>query len=535
MIKLRISIAAFFLAVLSTGCIENDIPYANVVAGITAIEAEGAAASIDADLRSITLTLDEETDIRDVNIKKVEFNVPSVKASTEITGRKDLRDDFKVTLSTRKDYIWTIHAEQEIERYFTVSGQVGGTKIDAVNRRAVTQVSSATDRSSLEITSLRLGPDALTTYSPAPSAIHDFTNGQEIDVTCHGRTETWSLFVEETETVVELVSADAWTRVAWLEGAGIEGKDNGFRYRESGEEEWKEVPDVEHDGGSFRAMLDSLSPLTSYECIAYCGDDLSEIVKFTTEEEMQMPNSGFETFSHAESDKYYSFYDPAGILPELRSKWWGTGNKGSTTVGSSYTITMPDTEDHVEGEASVKLVSQYVVIKFAAGNIFTGEYSRTIGTSGGVVRMGRPFTLRPRKLTFWIKYKCGKITEKTLGDFPEGETVKVGDPDRGNVWIALGTWDYHKYGGSADSPLEINTTDKSSFFNPAGPDVIAYGSFVTDKDINEWTKVEIPLEYTTTSKRPTHIVVSAAASMLGDYFTGSPDSILWLDDVRLEY
>ena len=103
------------------------------------------------------------------------------------------------------------------------------------------------------------------------------------------------------------------------------------------------------------------------------------------------------------------------------------------------------------------------------------------------------------------------------------------------MWVSLGTWDYHKYGGSADSPVEINTTDRGTFFNPEGPDVIAYGSFVTDRSIEEWTTVEIPLDYRTTTVKPTHIIVSAAASMLGDYFTGSAESVMWLDDFRLEY
>ena len=274
--------------------------------------------------------------------------------------------------------------------------------------------------------------------------------------------------------------------------------------------------------------------MTEYECVAYSGDETSEIVRFTTEAAVQLPNSGFETFSNAESDKYYSFYDPASPVPVLQTEWWGSGNKGSTTVGSKFAITKPDDTEKVEGKYSLKMESQYVVIKFAAGNIFSGEYGGNVGTAGGKVRMGRPFTLRPRKLTVWLKYKSGKIQQKTLGGYPDDDVVKVGDNDRGIVWVALGTWDCRKYGGTESCPVEVNTTDKSSFFDPAGQDVIAYGRFVTDHDM-EWTKVEIPLEYVSTSRRPTHIIVSCAASMLGDYFTGSPDSILWIDDMRLEY
>ena len=121
-----------------------------------------------------------------------------------------------------------------------------------------------------------------------------------------------------------------------------------------------------------------------------------------------------------------------------------------------------------------------------------------------------------------------------MGASPEGDEVKVGDNDRGIVWMALGDWRSKDYGGSADCPVEVNTTKEDTFFDPKGPNVIADGKFVTDHDMG-WTKIEIPLEYVSTSRRPTHIIVSCAASMLGDYFTGSPDSIMWTDDIRLEY
>ena len=113
--------------------------------------------------------------------------------------------------------------------------------------------------------------------------------------------------------------------------------------------------------------------------------------------------------------------------------------------------------------------------------------------------------------------------------------MKVGDRDRGSVWVALGDWDYRTYGGTPESPLELNTTDKSTFFNPEADAVIAYGRFVAEQDYDDWVKVEIPLEYRSYSRKPTHIVISAASSILGDYFTGSADSRMWIDDLRLEY
>lgn len=526
------------LAALATaGCIRNDIPYPRINAAITALEVDGASAvNINSEERTVEIVLEETTDLRNVSIRSIEFNDKSVKASWDVTGTRDLTNPLKLTLTTfDDDYVWEIHAVQSIKRYFTVSGQVGDTWIDEVNYRAITQVSSSIDREKLSITSLKLGPEGITTYSPDPAKLHDFTNGQEITVKYHDLSQVWHLYVEQTETVVQFTGVDAWTKVVWLKASGIAGRDNGFRYRKRGTLAWTEAESVTSDGGSFRAAVNGLEPLTDYECIAYSGDDETEIREFRTEAEVQVPNGGFETFSNVESDKFCSFYNPQSPDPALQTKWWGSGNRGSTTVGSSYAITVPEAGDRHEGNYSVKLASAYVVIKFAAGNIFSGEYYKTVGTSGGIIHLGRPFTQRPQKVTVWLKYKSGIIPEKCFNGKPDGDNVKVGDNDRGVVWVALGDWDYHKYGGDEQSPLEINTLEKSSFFDPKGENVIAYGNFVTAKDINEWTKVEIPLEYSSTSRKPTHIVISAAASMLGDYFTGSPDSVMWLDDVRLEY
>lgn len=524
------------LCVSAASCIRNDIPYPMIDAAIVSLEADGTeSVSVNGERREVVLTMTETADLTAVNIRDVAFNDEAVTPSEPVVGEKNLAKPLSVTLSAyQESCLWTIKAEQRIERFFSVSGQVGDAVIDAANRRVVASVPAGTDLGDLNVSSLKLGPEGQTEYSPEVSTLRNFEEPVELKVSYRGNSELWTLYVEEVEELVSISKPDVWTRVAWLKASGIEGRSNGFRIRKSGQTEWKEVTGVSSDGGAFSAAADGLEPLTEYECVAYSGNDVSESVTFKTEGEIQLPNSGFETFSNAESNKYLSFYDPSSSDKALKTKWWGSGNKGSTTVGSSYAITKVDDTEKVEGKYSLKMESQYVVIKFAAGNIFSGEYGGNVGMSGGKIRIGRPFTLRPRKLVLWLKYKSGKIQQKTLGDYPADDVVKVGDNDRGIVWVALGDWDFRKYGGTQDSPVEINTTDKSTFFNPSGENVIAYGKYVVGRD-QEWTKVEIPLEYVSTSRRPTHIIVSCAASMLGDYFTGSPDSILWIDDLRLEY
>lgn len=517
-------------------CIRNDIPFPVIVAGFESMSVTSAeSVNIDGQKQRVDIVLKEVADIHKVEVRDVVYTDASVKASWNIEGIHDLSRPVRITLSTFDDYEWCVSATQPIKRWFTVSSQVGESVIDVANCRVIARVSASADLKNLSITSCKLGPESISAYTPEISTIRDFSSVQSILVVYGDTKEIWNIYIEKSTSSVRMTRTDAWTKVVWLSAEGVSGQKNGFRYREKGTTQWVDVSEVESAGGAFSVKISDLKPMTEYECVAYSGKEETDVVTFRTEAEVPIPNAGFEVYSKAESSKYYSFYDPESGEPSLTTKWWDSGNKGSTTVGSSYTITMPDTDDKVEGRSSLLMASTYVIVKFAAGNIFTGEFGKTIGTSGGTIRLGRPFTVRPQKLTFWVKYKAGIITDKTFGGAPDGDSTKPGDRDRGTLWIALGDWDYHKYGGTTDSPIEVNTTDRSTFFNPDGENVIAYGQFVADKDINEWMKVEIPLQYKSTSRKPTHIIISAASSMLGDYFTGAAGSKMWIDDIRLEY
>lgn len=531
--KLRLTILLSAMLLL-VSCIENDVPYPTVQPDVVSVNVSGAkSVSINSLQHTITIDLTEEQDIRSVSFNGISFGDGLTRLSSDIPQVLDLTTPYEFTLQTYQEYKWKLVATQTIDRYFTVDGQVGSSYIDDVNRRAIAYVSTRTPLSRITITSLKLGPRNITDYFPQMSEIRDFTTGVEMTVSCHGRSEEWHLFVEQSETVVDWVSVDAWTGAAWFSAAGIAGLDNGFRYREKGAEEWTVLNGdaIISDGGAFTAKADSLKPLTSYECIAFSGTNETAVREFTTEDKEQLPNSGFEVFSKCESSNYWSFFDPESLL--WNSKWWDSGNVGSTTVGSSYSICNPDTEDKVEGNASSRMDSQYVVVKFAAGNMFSGEFAGLVGVQGGKVNFGRPFTKRPQALKLYLKYNCGVVD--CVGSYPDGEVVAKGDKDRCQVFVALGDWDYHKYGGTPDSPVQVNTTDKSTFFNPKGDNVIAYGKFESCESTDGWIEVTIPLEYASHSRVPSHIIVSCAASKLGDYFTGSSASTLWVDDIKLIY
>ena len=532
--KKKSSYIALCLASCLTSCIYNDVPYPLVVPKIVSIDVPGATkVDISAAEATVTLILDDVTDIQGVQIENVVTDPPTTRISPSMVGVYDLTKPAIFTLTTYQDYIWRVIARQSIERRFSVRGQVGSSVIDIVNHRVVAYVSKSVMLSEIEVQEMVLGPEPITQYSVDKENLRNFLAPVTVEITCHGRTEIWTLYVEQTETSVEFKSIDAWTRVAYLSASGIEGEERWFEYRKKGEEAWIRVPkeEIVVKAGDFSTELDGLEPLTSYECCAVSGTERTEPQEFTTDPATELPNGSFEVYSKAESSKYYSFYDPAHAL--WNSKWWDSGNIGSTSVGETHSICNPDKLDKVDGENSVRMNSDYVVVKFAAGNIFTGEFAEILGTSGGKVNFGRPWTTRPRYLRFALKYQPGLIDN--INGYPANAPVNMGDPDRGQVYIALGDWDYRKYGGTPESPVQVNTTIEQTYFNPKAENVIAYGSYIAEVNTNGWIDVEIPLEYVSTSRKPTHIIISCASSMLGDYFTGSSTSTMWLDRMELVY
>lgn len=539
--------ALITLLITLCGCIENDLPYPVRVAEITSMEVEGASAvRIDVASRTVNVELEETADISKVRVLSASYKHDITVSEPELVAVHDLSQPKKITLKTYQDYEWTVSATQDIERYFTVKGQMGAATIDDVNHRVVVTVSSSTSLKAMTITSMKLGP-AGASYSPQMSEIHDFTDGAEVTVSYGGRSEAWQLYAEKTSVSVEMASVDAWTGCAWLCANGVAGSESGFQWRQKGSGEWMEASGVTMDGGTFRVCLDGLQPETVYECLAYSGGDTTDVVEFETEAADQLPNAGFEAFSHAESSVYYSWFNPASSELGEQTKWWDSGNIGSTTVGSAYCIAIPDTDIRHGGASSASLVSRNVVIKFAAGNTFSGEFAGLVGTQGGLVNFGRPWVLRPRAIRLWARYECGKID--VVDSYPADRPVKVGDPDFCSMMVALGDWDYRRFGGTPQSPVQVNTTDKSTFLDPEADAVIAYGYFSEDRSSNQWSdcpqvigsaadgwmQLEIPLDYRALDRKPAHIIVSFASSALGDYFTGSSQSKLWIDDIELIY
>jgi hypothetical protein len=535
-----------------SSCVTNNTPEPTVKGVIKEFEVEGQrSVAIDAYSRTIVVDLTETADPRSVRVTKIVLG-ESGTCNVEEGQRIDLSSPITVTIKTLAEYPWTISATQTIERRFAIEGQVGEAYIEVQSRKAFAYVPRGTDLTKVRVTDLKLGPgetsDGITTI--APNLVGEYFRVSDtaekhrtVDVTYRGTTEQWSLFVTEADTQLSIVSPFA--HMVYLVGYGQAGLVNGFQYKKAedttpqtrGEDEegeadneptpdpegWITVPeeDITHDKGVFKTWIKGLEAGAEYVVRAFSGDSRSGEERFTTETPELLPGGGFEGWQS--SGKLWLVY-AAGD-----EQYWDTGNHGSITIGESITTPNDDVRPGSSGTKSANLQSAFVGVagigKFAAGNLFYGVYAGTQGTNGKV-DFGQPFTSRPTALHGWYKVRPGTVTHAS-SDAP----VSAGDPDQSQIVVALTDW---------SGRHQVNTGDRSTFLNyDTDPGIIAYGDLVrTAGDggaTEEWVEFTIPLTYRDPTRIPTYLVVSISASRYGDYFTGSTDSWIRVDDFELIY
>lgn len=396
-----------FLCVLC-GCIENDIPYARLQCNFTAIAAEGEErpAAIDTTNCKVTFYLSEEVDIHSVNIASYALSEGASVVGDTINQPFDLSTPKTVTLRRYQDWQWTFEAQQTIERYFTVDGEIGATVIDIPARRVVAYVSDQTDISKIKVLTAKLGPKGAKVTPELEGQTVDFSTPVEVQVVAYGRPETWTVYVEQTTSPVTTVRVDAWTNVAWVYGAAADSEDNCIEYRLKGASTWTKVA---HDrltieGGTFYARLTGLAPSTTYEARAVSGEYQGAVLEFTTGLNIQIPNAGLDNWWL--DGKVWNPWAEGG------EQYWDTGNKGATTLGASNSV---PTDDTYSGKGyAAKLETRFVGIgvvgKLAAGNLFVGKYVKTDGTNG-ILAFGRPFEQRLRV--------CVDISNIRLHPYPQ--------------------------------------------------------------------------------------------------------------------
>ncbi len=336
-------------------------------------------------------------------------------------------------------------------------------------------------------------------------------------------------------TVLSADSPDIYATKVTLSGKIL--KDDvvnpGFEYRQGDSSEWSFVAGaMSRATGEYFALVEGLNPGTKYVYRAVCdGFTSANENYFTTENAVQLPNASFENW----------ITEGKVVIPgSSLTEFWDSGNHGSSTMSVNIT---DKSSDYVHtGSYSAKLRSQFVGVfgigKFAAGNIFAGNYLYTDGTDGEL-GWGRVFTSRPEEMKFWVKYEPGTVNDKGSGDY-----MAEGATDQGIVYIALMDDNLVSYSQSKSDfngtswPVVVKTKSSNrSLFDPNGEHVIAYAEVVFDKATEGSGLVEVTakLNYLRTDVKPSYVVFVASASRYGDYFQGGEGSTLYLDDVELVY
>ena len=518
--KLVLIISALAATILA-GCIKNDIPYPYIQVNFLTLNVEGqdGGTLIDSTAMTATVALPEQVDITAVRVSGYTITPGAHIVGNPFDAPIDLSAPFDVTLELYQQYSWKIIGKQTIERYFEVDGQFGESVIDVAARTVTVSMADYKPLSALRIVRAKLGPDGSTCEPALPEGFtFDGSSPLEVKVTAYGKTETWTVKVETVKVALRTLGVDAWTGVAWINGMGEAGQNNGAEYRLAGTEEWTKVPaaDITVSGGNFTARINHLSPETAYQARVYNDTMTGDIVDFTTGAATQMPNSDFENWWL--NGKVWCPWAENG------TPFWDTGNKGATTLGQSNSMPTDDTPSGTGWAAKLetKFVGFGPLGKLAAGNIFAGSYVRTEGTNG-VLSFGQPFTERPVRLRGMFKYQGAPISNYIGERFASW----VGRPDTCTIWIAL---------VDCEQPLEIRTNPKNlQLFDPTAPEVIAYGIYQESQTVPQYIPFEVELEYRSTSRRPRYIICAASASKYGDYFTGGNGATLYVDDFELVY
>lgn len=346
----------------------------------------------------------------------------------------------------------------------------------------------------------------------------------------HQETEMQLLYTVKPDfplVTSELSSADKWATFAVLQGYGdILGTNQQFKYGllTEGEDKWTTV-DAKMDGaGNISALVQDLKPGTDYQfkVVGILNNEPVEgdVVAFKTEGTPMVPHMNFDDWYKVETGTFIKkTYWYVGT--DAGSRFWDSGNDGANTV-SSVNPTSPEYTKIVGGKAAAKLESKYVVIAFAAGNLYTGSFG-SVASLGASLDFGQPYAGKPTKLSGHYMYQ-----PKAINRVKAPYTDLKGKQDTCAIYIALCDW---------EKPFTVNT-NTGTFVDFSSDDILAYGSITPEqagKNMTAYEKFEIDIQYRDITRKPTYILIVASASKYGDYFTGGEGSTLYLDEFELHF
>ena len=546
-------------ALLAASCISNDIPYPVVELRIANVEGEGFSVSENnVTSRVVTLTLDEATDIRNVKIDAVTYDavvhsielnkaelLDQVRSSQELTGTFNLLSPIYTTLSLYQDYDWTIRAVQTIERRFSVTGQIGATEIDTENRIVRVYVPDDTDLGHIEIEELKLGPAEITTYSPSLEELSgsSFESVRFVDVTCHGVTERWMLYVETTNVKVALREADLWQNtgtVTALISADEYASGAALEYRIKGDTEWQPMQESGYDAGILTATIapewkteTNPNGLTVYKLVPKKGLFAGHTYEF------RLLVGGSEQGAPLEYTAPAGNTIPNGDMEDASMSCWTQNNKTAEFWGSGNNTFTKGlcTQAPFAGGMRAKLQATSAVEVLASGNLFTGLFQKDLITRG-VVSFGQTYAWKARPRALKVQYFAEHIGPVDI-DKKFGAPIGMGDQDRARIMVAIVDWNARREVGSGTEP-PTGTWDPQEAASTEQGKIIAYGSLFIDESStgDRMIDTELELHFYDREAKPSglyQLVISCSTSAYGDFMTGCKSNVLYIDNFEWAY
>ena len=421
----------------------------------------------------------------------------------------------------------------------TASGSAYFPVGDLTATIAVTNKAGIQHSQTNEITNVKARDHYILNYKVASSG-----NGS-VNVVVDGTEKTYTYTFEvptKSTTKLQVNAANAWSRFASLEGevvssaSTLDDANMTFEYKASDATAWTSLAPTK-DGNLFKATLKGLEPNKTYSYRLKYSDGaeeyMSDAVSFTTEGVTALVNGNLDGWYKSGKTWYAASQD---YFTTNGGSFWDSSNPGTTT-GAGALVNVNPTQGnsatvHTMGGQSAELKSQYAsafgIGKFAAASLYAGKFNSLVGTNGAKIDFGQPFTSRPTQLHGFFQYTAGVIDYK--GDSTPADLGIVKDKtlDQCAVYIALTTKAY-----------QVNNTDLSTFidFNN-DPGIVAYGELPASDCVSTngaWKEFAIDLKYHSLTTKPTHIIVVCSSSKYGDYFTGSTNSVMYVDDLELIY
>ena len=357
------------------------------------------------------------------------------------------------------------------------------------------------------------------------------------------QTYTYTFYVSTTPTNNATVSANAWAKMAYLTAKDVtstEGTDISslkFQYRKQSTQDWTDAA-ATLASETYSGKTGALEASTTYECRLVNADAsfATSPITFTTEAMEELYNGGFENWSQNGSTWYAkNSNDPI---------FWDSGNKGTTTgagaligINPTQGVTSPViTLEGIVSKKSAELKSQSASflgtpIKLAAGSIYTGEFQELSGTNGAKIKFGQSIFSRPISLHGYFQYAPGSVD--WVGDnLPSYVKMEKNSTDTCSIYFALVSEQYVVNNDPSASDFFLMDFTKDSR-------VLAFGELPAElcKNTNKnWQEFTINLRYKSLEKPETfYLVIVVSASKYGDYFTGSSNSTMYLDEFSLVY